>query len=541
MKTQAAVSSLVLLLGACAALPPEPAGPTLLYPNRPTVAAAASSDTAAVDARLQAFLDAAFDERVAESPQFQTQLGLKTEYDKLDDYTAAADARTLALMERQLADMRRQFDPNRLGVPSRLSFRLFQEQVEQARRLAKWRDHNFLFAANSSPAGSLPVFLINSHRVDTVADAQAYVARLREVERVMGEIAADFEARAAKGIAPPRFVYEPAIGDARNVLKGAPFTSGPDTALWADFKTKVGKLDADAATKARLLSEGQAALTGPFRRGYDRVLASLQRVAPTVSSNDGVWRLPDGEAYYRDRVRVSTTTELTPDQVHQIGLSEVARIQAEMEVIKQQVGFKGTLQQFFAHLKDDPRFEYPNTDAGKQQYLADSRAFIAQAMAKAPQYFHRLPKAPLEVRAVEEWRQATASVAFYNRGTGRWLAAGDLLREPRRHAAGAEAPDEGIAYHEGAPGHHFQIAFAQEQGALPKFRRFGGYTAYSKAGGCMPRSSARRWASTRTRIPTSAGSRSSCGGARAWSPTRASTPSAGRASGRWTTSSRTRC
>jgi uncharacterized protein (DUF885 family) len=154
-----------------------------------------------------------------------------------------------------------------------------------------------------------------------------------------------------------------------------------------------------------------------------------------------------------------------------------------MEVIKRQVGFTGTLQQFFAELKSNPRFEYPNTEAGRQQYLTDSRAYIAQVMAKAPQYFHRLPKAALEVRAVEKFREATSSVAFYNSPAPNGSRPGIYYVNLADMTQVLKPQTEGIAYHEGAPGHHFQIAFAQELGELPKFRRFGGYTAYSEGWG----------------------------------------------------------
>ena len=473
-----AAVSLFALLAACAATPEAP-------PPQAAAPAEAAPTTYAVaeDQRLQAFLDAAFDARAALSPQFLTSLGSKDRYGELDDYTPKADDRQLALLEAQLRQMKRDFDPARLSPSARLSYQLFESQVERARAEAPWRDHDFIFAANGSPAGSLPVFLINNHRVDTVADAQAYVSRLRDMDRVGREIAADFEGRAAKGIVPPTFVFEPAIADARKVITGAPFGSGPDTAVWADFQAKVGKLDADAATKTRLLSEGRAAMTGPFRAGITRLIGSLEAVRPRATSNAGVWRLPKGEAYYAHRVRQSTTTDLSPDQIHQIGLSEVARIQGEMEAIKRQVGFSGTLQQFFAELKSNPRFEYPNTDAGREQYLTDARAFIAGMMAKAPQYFHRLPKAPLEVRAVEPWRQATASVAFYSRGTPDGSRPGIYYVNLADMTQVLKPQIEGISYHEGAPGHHFQIAFAQEQGQLPKFRRFGGYGAYSEGWG----------------------------------------------------------
>jgi uncharacterized protein (DUF885 family) len=446
-------------------------------------AQAASASTATEDARLNAFLDRAFDERVALSPQFQTSLGLKTNYDKLNDYTPAADDRQLALARRQLADLKRDFDPAKLGPSGRISYTLFERQAEQAIENDRWRWHDFPFAANGTPTGALPVFMINNHRVDSVEDAQAYVARLRDAERAMTEIAADLEERARRGVVPPILVFEPSIADARKVITGAPFTDGPATALWTDFQGKVGKLQADEATKARLIAEGRAALTGPFRRGYDKVIASLQTVSRQANSNDGVWRLPDGAAYYANRVKNSTTTDLTPDQVHQIGLDEIARIHGEMRQIMQKVGFTGSLQAFFQHLKTGAQYHYPNTDAGREQYLADARAYIAGAMQKAPTLFHRLPKSPLEVRAVEKWREATASVAFYNRGTPDGSRPGIFYVNLSDLTQTLKPQVEAIAYHEGAPGHHFQISFAQEQASLPKFRRFGGYGAYSEGWG----------------------------------------------------------
>lgn len=478
--------SLAILLTGCAGVGPEPVivdAAAEAAADRVAVKMEAAADVAAEDARLQAYLDAAFEARAAQSPQFLTSLGSKERYGELDDYTPEADARQLQLLEQQLQGMKAGFRPERLSTSGRLSYQLFEQSVERARADAPWRDHDFVFAANGSPAGSLPVFLINNHRVDTVADAEAYVSRLRAMERVGGEIAADFERRAGKGVVPPTFVFEPAIADARRVITGAPFGTGPDTAVWTDFQTKVGKLEADAATKTRLLADGRAAMTGPFRAGIQRLIGSLERVRPQARSNDGVWRLPDGEAYYAHQVKQSTTTDLTPDQIHRTGLSEVARIQAEMEAIKRRVGFNGTLQQFFAELKSNPRFEYPNTEAGRQQYLTDSRAFIAQVMAKSPQYFHRLPKAPLEVRAVEKFREATASVAFYNRPSADGSRPGIYYVNLADMTQVLKPQTEGIAYHEGAPGHHFQIAFAQELGELPKFRRFGGYGAYSEGWG----------------------------------------------------------
>lgn len=464
----------VLLLTACAAM----AAP-VVQTAATTGAVAAQSE----DARLDAFFDAAFMERVALSPQGMTSLGIKTDYDRLNDYTPAADARSLALAEAQLARMKAGFRFEALSPRSQLSWQLFEEGVERQVSGARWRDHDYIFAANGNPATSLPVFMINSHRIDSPDDARAYVARLVEVERVLGEISADVERRAAAGFVSPAFVFPITLTDTRNVISGAPFDGGPDNPVWADFQKKVAALDTSETEKAALLAAGRDALTGPFKRGYDAILSTIERVQPLATSNDGVWRLPDGDAYYAERVRQSTTTDLTPDQIHQIGLSEVARIQAEMETIKDRVGFTGSLQDFFAYIKSDPRFQYPNTAEGREAYLVDARAAVGDAMRVAPQWFHTLPRAALEVRAVEAWRQETASVAFYNRPAPDGSRPGIYYVNLADMTQVLKPQVEAISYHEGAPGHHFQIAWAQEIEGLPRFRRFGGYGAFSEGWG----------------------------------------------------------
>ena len=449
--------------------------------------AAPAAETQSEDARLAAFFEQAFQERIALSPQQMTSLGLKTDYDRLDDNTDAAAARSLALAERQLLQLNDQFNPQTLSEDSRLSWRLFEYGVEQARLSNRWRDRGYQFAANGNPTTGLPVFMINNHRITSVSDAEAYVARLIEAERVMGEISATLRARAAAGVISPVFVFQPTIANTGAIIAGAPFDDGADNPVWADFQRKVGALEADAATKERLLAEGRAALTGPWRRGYEGVLTALTEVgaqAEAMPDNaGGVWRLPEGEAFYNARLQLSTTTDLTADQIHEIGLAEVARLQGEMQTIMTRVGFTGSLQAMFAWLKTDPRFQYPNTPEGKEQYLTDARAFVAQVMAAAPQWFSDLPESALEVRAVEPWREATASIAFYNSPAPDGSRPGIYYVNLSDMTQVLKPQIEGISYHEGAPGHHFQIAYAQEMEGLPRFRRFGGYGAYAEGWG----------------------------------------------------------
>ena len=452
-------------------------------PIAPPVFAQAAPQAGAQDEALLQFLDGAFDERLALSPESQTRLGLKTDYNKLDDYTEAAAVRTQAMAERQLTDMRARFQPEQLGESARVSYRLFEYEVERSRASSRFRKLRFPVSTNGSPAGAIPVLLINNHKVDTVADAEAYIARLRDTDRVMREVSATMREQAAARIIPNKVNFAPARADALKVITGAPFDSGADSTLMADFRKKVEALDAPAATKAKLLADASAALSGPFRQGYRALIAAIDEIEPQSQGNFGAWNLPDGAAYYADRLQSSTTTSLTADQIHDLGLAQVAAIRQEMEAIKREVGFTGTLEQFFDHIRTDPQFKYPNTEAGREAYLADARAVIASAMTAAPRYFRVLPKAALEVRAVEKWREATASTAFYNSPSADGSRPGiyyvnlvDMNQTQKVQVAG-------IAAHEGAPGHHFQIARQQELTGIPKFRKFGGYGAYMEGWG----------------------------------------------------------
>jgi len=455
------------------------AGPTLAQaPAAPTPAAAQSED-----ARLAAFFQAAFLETARLSPETLTQLGMKDRYAELGDYTQAGQKQALDLAEAQLARVKREFDPTKLSDSSKLSYALFEKSVATQRMLYKWYWQNYAVSSTGSALDGLPVMLVNAHRVDDVADAEAYISRLRAMERVAGEVAADIDQRIAKGFLPPAFVFPRVIPDARNQIKGAPFDAGPDHALWVDFKTKVAALKAEPAVKAKLLADGEAALKGQWKRGYERYLAALDAMSKKATTVNGVWALPDGAAFYADSVAFYTTTPLTPDQIHTTGLAEVARIRGEMEAIKAKVGFKGTLDEFFTFVRTDPKTHYPNTDAGKQQYLADAKKVIADYMAVAGKQFSTLPKQALEVRAVEPFREKTASTAFYNQGAPDGSRPGIFYVNLSDMTQVQKVQLPAIAYHEGAPGHHFQIARAQEQTDLPLFRRYAFQGAYIEGWG----------------------------------------------------------
>lgn len=470
-------ASAALLLASCAL------STAAMAATAPQAAPSAAPATQSEDQRLIAFLDEAFEAQIALSPEAQTALGRKTDYGKLNDYTDAGSVKAQALADAQLAAMKSRFDLEKLSPAGKLNYRLFEYDVEQGRKAQQWRGHRYVVTNNFSIVSSIPTFLANQHRIASVADAEAYIARIRDTERVMNEVTGRFKAQVAAGILPPKFVFAPVKADARNVISGAPFGGEKDNTILADFKKKVDTLDAPAEVKAKLVADATAALTGPFKRGYDTILAALDEVEPKAAANNGAWALPKGQDFYSASLEQMNTTPISGDEVHRIGLAEVERIHGEMRAIMRQVGFTGTLQEFFKELKTNPKYQYSNDAAGRADYLKDARAFVDQVMKAAPQWFNRLPKAPLEVRAVEEWRQATAPIAFYNQPAPDGSRPGIYYVNLSDMTQVLKPQIEAISYHEGAPGHHFQIALAQELEGIPKFRQFGGYGAYNEGWG----------------------------------------------------------
>ncbi len=447
----------------------------------PPVAASATEDE-----RLNAFFEEVFQRNVSESPVLQTQLGIKgPDYGKWDDFSDAEATRRNELARRDLERLRGEFRYDRLSDAMKVSYRIFEQQQQTALAGFPWRFHAYAFQTQSNPVTGLITFLQNNHRVDDVSDAEAYVARLTGLDRAYRQFIEAIDMAADRGIVPTSFSFDPVLADGGNVLKGAPFDdSDVDSAVLADFRGKVDKLAIDDAGKRRLLDAGIAAMRGPMRGGVVALLAKIESLRGRSPGPYGVWKLPDGDGYYRSQIAFWTTEpDLDADEIHDIGLAEVARIRREMEAIMRQVGFQGELPAFFEHLRSDPANFFPNDDAGRQAYLDQSRAYIDAVYADVGQYFNILPKAPLEVRRVEAWREATAPIAFYNRPTPDGSRPGIYYVNLRDMSTRQKHEMETVAYHEGAPGHHFQIAIQQELTGVPKFQQFAFFGAYIEGWG----------------------------------------------------------
>jgi uncharacterized protein (DUF885 family) len=447
--------------------------------------AAAAPAPATEDARLAAFFEEVFQRNLKDSPILQAYLGMKgPDYGKWNDFSDEEAQRQDGLNRQDLQRLRSEFDYARLSEPMKISYRIFEVQTQSSIDNFPWRFHSYSFQTQSNPIGQSASFMQNIHSVDSVADAEAYVSRLNGLHKALQQGIVVMNEAARRGIVPTSFSFDPVLGDSRNVISGAPFDdSGKDSAILADFRGKLAKLETDDATRKRLIDEATAALQGPFQAGVREMVAAIEALRPKSPGPNGVWKLPDGDGYYKSQIKFWTTTDLTADQIHQIGLDEVARIKNEMQGIMQQVGFQGDLPAFFRHLRSDPGNFFPNTPEGKAAYLEQSKAYIDSIYADVKQYFNVLPKAPLEVRAVEDWREATVPTAFYNQPTPDGSRPGIYYVNLHDMADKQKHEMETIAYHEGAPGHHFQVAIQQELEGVPTFQKFAFFGAYVEGWG----------------------------------------------------------
>ncbi len=439
-------------------------------------------------ARLHQWFEAKFEEMLAFEPLWLTQLGRKERYGELPDYSDAGEAEQLDWHRGTVEELQRNFDYDALSPQDQMSYDLWVDEYEREAEAARWRGNEYVFHQMHGAHAALPSVLISMHRVDSEQDMLAYISRIGQFERAFGQMVERAKANAARGVRPPYFAYDAVIDETRKLITGAPFTDGPDSAMWADGKAKIAALqeagEIDAARAEELREAFRQALMASHLPGYQDVLAFMEgdrANAPAVAT--GVGRLPDGEDYYRSRLGASTTLDLSPEQVHQFGLAEVARLRAEMEAIRDEVGFEGDLDAFFEHVRDAEWNYYPNTDEGRQAYIADAKAAIDNLSTQLPNYFGRLPKAPLEVRRVEPFREQAGGAQHYRSGTPDGSRPGIYYAHLADMSGMPKNMLEVIAYHEGNPGHHMQLSIAQELEGLPTFRTQLGNSAYSEGWG----------------------------------------------------------
>lgn len=434
------------------------------------------------DQRIDDFFEAVFEREISLSPIRQSSLGRKTDQlGQWDDFSDASAAdrvnRTKADYERLKAD----FAYEALSDDARLSYDLFAFNAERAIRNFEFNRNHYIVDQFNGQLSGLITVLQNNHPIDSVQDAEDYISRIVALEKVLEQFTVLLQDRASYGVIAPAFSFADVINDARSISSGAPIEdTSHDNAVYVDFRDKVTALELGAETKDDLLMRAAAALKGPFKRGFATLIAEIERQRQLVNGNKGVWSLPNGAAFYRNRIYHHTTLDLSAEEIHEIGLQEVARIHEEMREIKSAVGFDGTLREFFDFIREDPNNYYEDSDAGREQFLTDAQQQISEIYDVVDDYFNTLPSAQLEVRRVEPWRENSTSIAFYNRPSEDGSRPGVYYANLADMTSVQKYVFTAITYHESVPGHHFQIALAQELEGLPSFRKYGGYGAFTE-------------------------------------------------------------
>ncbi len=469
------VLAAALFAGCSGKSPPPPAQPT-------------AEELASNSAALTAYLDAEFEEEMLDDPERMTRRGRKDRYAELNDRSEAAGDRDLQWRRESVAEMKAKFDPSTLNEDARLSYDIWELELQRAEESSKWRRHRYVFSRGSAHTG-LPNFLINFHRVDDKSDMEAYAKRVALIDDALDQLLVRARSAAGDGIHMPGFAYPESLDELKRVTTGAPFTTGKDSALFADAKAKIKTLQAAGKLKTEegkaLEREISTAMTQQMKPAYERVAAFLHEDRAKAQSTDkqGALALPEGSKYYDASLFLQTTTALRADEIHQLGLREVARIRGEMEALKTAVEFKGTLEEFFKFMRTDKRFYLPNNDAGAAEYIKRADEYIAAMKAKLPQYFGILPKADLLVKRVEAFREQPGAAQHYMAGTPDGSRPGVYYAHLSDMNAMPTYQLEVVAYHEGLPGHHMQISIQQELTGLPQFRTQYGYGAFSEGWG----------------------------------------------------------
>jgi uncharacterized protein (DUF885 family) len=431
--------------------------------------------------RVNAFFDNSYDEAVSRDPERQTTLGIKKDYSEWTDRSDEFARKENEITKSELDFLHKSFDYDKLDEQSKLSYRYFEYSSQQSLDNFKWRFHNYTVNQMDGIQSTLPAFLINMHRVDTITDAEAYIGRLNGIGRVFDQVIDGLKMRDSMKIIPPKFVFPMVKNDCGNVISGQPFdASAAKSPLLDDFITKVNALKTlDAVTRSKLIKDAQDALIKTVKPAYEKLLAYLNEEEKSATEDDGAWKFPDGDKFYANALKVTTTTDMSPDEIFEKGQEEVDRIHEEMKAIMKKVNWKNNnMFDFFEFMRNDRQFYFPNTAEGKKAYKDKATAIIDTMRNKLDLLFLTKPKANIVVKAVEPFREKSAGGAFYEDPSEDGKRPGTYYINLYNMDDQPIYQMESLAYHEGIPGHHMQIAIAMELQNIPKFRKHGGNVAY---------------------------------------------------------------
>jgi uncharacterized protein (DUF885 family) len=433
--------------------------------------------------RLEDFFTATWEEDLVRYPASASYLGVNDRQDQWNDVTESFQLASLAIT-RQRLDFLNGIDTSQLSEDRLLSYRLYRLDLERTLAGAPFRHHRYVIHQFRGPHTSPVSLLINVHAINSMQDAEAYIARLNNLPLYFDGVVEQIQIRADKGLFLVDWMIPKIIESASNVLLGAPFDAGDEpSVIWADFNDKLDQLALAPAEINQLREDARSALFNAVRPAYQKLIAAVRSQQDRAMPEDGVWRFPDGEAFYANRLNVFTTTSLTAAEIHQAGLDNVERLHSEMRAVMAELGERGDLSAFLERVRSDQALRFPNTEEGRSAYLDAARTAIDDMAKRLPAYFGVLPRAELVVKRVEAYRERSAGKAFYQRPPSDESRPGIYYANLYDMNSMPKTDLEALAFHEGLPGHHLQLAIAAELSHVPDFQRHTRFTAFSEGWG----------------------------------------------------------
>ena len=405
-------------------------------------------------------------------------LGIQGHNKELNDASLAFEDEQLARLHQALATLH-SYDTTGMEGQQRLSYKILDWFMTNQDQGAKFRYDNYPVKQFFGVQNDFPTFMATTHHVGDQHDAEDYNTRLSKLPAKFTQVLEGLKVREQHGVVPPTFVIDKVLAEMKN------FTAQPpeQNILYTAFQTKLAKLpDLPAAKKTELLAATKKQLQTAVYPAYQGLITYLTALRPRSTADAGVWKFPDGAAYYAYCLRQNTTTNLSAKEIHALGLREVARITAEMRAILQAQHEAGadSVGPTMARLGEAPRFRYPDTDSGRAQILGDYRQILAEVDKGLAPAFRMRPKAELAVARVPEFKQKTSAGAYYDAAALDGSRPGTFYANLYDVKATPRFGMRTLAYHEGIPGHHFQIGLAQELQGLPTFRKVVPFTAYTE-------------------------------------------------------------
>ena len=435
--------------------------------------AAAPAPASVEDRRkaLAALFHDYWEARLKHQPEFASSIGDKRYNDQISDYSVKAVNDWLAREQEFLLQLAA-IDPAGLSGQERTSRELLLRHFTLDQEAADFKEWEMPVNQMGGIYSTYPQ-LVNRLSFSTAKDYDDWIARLHALPKAFDQVTTNMSIGIEDKRVPPKYLLEKTLDQVKQLAGQKP----EDSPLALPLKKFPSSIPAD--DQARIRQETLDAITKEVLPVYNRFARFLEvTYIPAGRAEPGISSLPDGAKYYAFLIRRTTTTDLTADQIHQIGLDEVKKDEAEMLVIAQKLGFHD-LKSFTASLKTNPALHPASAEA----LLAAVRADLGPMQAKLPQLFGRLPKAPFEVVAVPGYLEKTSAPAYYESGTPDGSRPGRLFFDTYNATSRNLYQVEDVSYHEGIPGHHLQISIAQELTDIPTFRKYGGYTAFSEGWG----------------------------------------------------------